>query len=64
MNLKFEIDKEQEKLLMKWKRAIKKKHGKYGLFTYSFSPYGMGTGVKVYSHLDDDTIDLSDVELW
>jgi len=64
MNTKFELNDKQETELKVWKLAIKKKYGKYGTYTYCFSPVGMGTGIKVKSDLSDETLDLSHVEDW
>jgi hypothetical protein len=64
MEYKFKLSSDEIKLLDVWKRSIKSKHGKYGLFTYTFTPYGMGTGVTVYSHLTDTKINLTDVSKW
>lgn len=64
MKTSFDLNKKQEEQLRVWKTEIKKEHGKYGTYTYSFSPYGMGTGIEVYSHLACKSIDLSNVEDW
>jgi hypothetical protein len=60
----FKLDPDQIERLEAWKEKIKKKHKEYGTFTYSFTPYGMGTGVAVHSHLTRKSIDLSDVDKW
>ena len=64
MKTSFNLDKKQEEQLRVWKAEIKKEHGKYGTYTYCFSPYGMGTGVEVYSHIGKKSINLSDVQDW
>jgi hypothetical protein len=64
MEYKFEIPASQVEKLEKWKEKIKKKHGEYGTFTYSFTPVGMGVGIKVKSRLTKKKLDLSDVEHW
>ena len=43
---------------------IKELFGEYGHYDYVFTPYGMGTGVKVVSHLTKKELDLSDVDKW
>ncbi len=62
--MKFELTKEEEEKLNKWLKSIKTKHGEYGLLTYKFTPYGIGTGVTVYSHLTGGEIDLTDTDKW
>jgi hypothetical protein len=61
---KFELEADQIKRLKEWQEKIKKEYGEYGIYTYSFTPYGMGTGVKIRSHLTKKTLDLSDVDKW
>lgn len=62
--MKFEITEEQESKLKTWQTKIKKKHGKYGLFTYKFTPYGMGEGVTVFSELTGEEVDLTEIDKW
>jgi len=64
MDYTFKLDPDQIERLEAWKKKIKKKHGEYGTFTYSFTPVGMGTGVEVRSLLTGKTLDLSDVDKW
>jgi hypothetical protein len=64
MKFEFELDEGQTKKLTQWKERIKKKHGKYGTFEYRFSPTGIGMVVKVYSHLEEKEVDLTDVSHW
>jgi hypothetical protein len=64
MTYDFKLDPDQIERLEAWKQKIKKKYKEYGTFTYSFTPYGMGTGVKVFSHLMKKSLDLSDVDKW
>ncbi|MFA5366312.1 MAG: hypothetical protein WC333_00115 [Dehalococcoidia bacterium] len=64
MDYIFKLDPDQIERLEAWQKKIKKKHGEYGTFTYSFTPVGMGTGVKIYSHKADKILDLSDVDKW
>jgi hypothetical protein len=64
MDYKFEIPANQVEKLEAWMKKIKKKHGEYGTFTYSFTPVGMGVGIKVKSRLTKKKLDLSDVEHW
>jgi hypothetical protein len=47
-----------------WKEAIKKIYGEYGYFDWIITPFGMGTGIKVKSHLTGTTLDISHEEDW
>jgi hypothetical protein len=60
----FKLEEDQEKKLKNWQDKIKEIFGEYGHYDYVFTPYGMGTSVKVVSHLTKTEIDLSDVENW
>lgn len=62
--MKFELNESQLNKLKNWQAKIKKKFGHYGHFDYTFTPFGMGTGVKVTSHLSKEELDLSEVENW
>jgi hypothetical protein len=62
--MEFKLNESQLAALKKWQVKIKKKHGEYGLFTYSFTPSGIGDTVRVKSHLTEKTLDLSEVEKW
>lgn len=64
MEYTFKLQPDQVKKLEDWQKKIKEEHGEYGVFTYSFTPYGMGTGVKVRSHNTKKTLNLSDVDNW
>jgi hypothetical protein len=50
--------------LKEWQEKIKDLFGEYGLYTYSFTPNGIGDGVEVYSHLTKTKLDLTDVDTW
>ena len=60
----FKLTERQEKELKEWQEKIKDLFGEYGHYDYTFTPYGMGTGVKVRSHKTGTTLDLSHVEDW
>lgn len=62
--INFKLDEDQEKRLKEWQDKIKDLFGEYGHYDYVFTPYGMGTGVKVVSHLTKKELDLSDVDKW
>jgi hypothetical protein len=64
MDYTFKLDPDQVRRLEAWQKKIKRRHGEYGTFTYSFTPIGMGTGVKVLSHKTGKELDLSDVDKW
>ena len=60
----FELDEAQVAKLKEWQEKIKDLFGEYGHYDYTFTPFGMGTGVKVRSHLTSTELDLSMVENW
>jgi len=60
----FLLSEKQEIKLNEWKKSIKEEFGKYGKYDYIFSPTGIGNSVKVYSHINKKTIDLTEVENW
>jgi hypothetical protein len=62
--MKFELDEAQMVKLKEWQEKIKDLFGEYGLYTYSFTPTGIGDGVEVYSHLTKTKLDLTDVDTW
>jgi hypothetical protein len=62
--MKFEIYPDQIKKLDEWKKKIKDLYGEYGHYSYTFSPTGIGNGVKVKSHLSNLELDLTDVDTW
>lgn len=59
-NEKFELNNDEQKIYDVFKEKVKGIHGKYGLFTFKFTGYGMGTGISVFSHLEHKEIDLND----
>lgn len=62
--MKFELDEAQMVKLKEWQEKIKDLFGEYGLYTYSFTPTGIGDGVEVYSHLTKTKLDLTDINSW
>jgi hypothetical protein len=62
--MQFNLDEEQVAKLKEWQEKIKEIFGEYGHYDFIFTPYGMGTGVKVRSHLTKTEFDLTDVEKW
>lgn len=45
-------------------KKIKKKHGKYGHMTFSFTPTGIGSVVKVHFEINNKTYDITDLDSW
>jgi hypothetical protein len=62
--MQFNLDEEQVAKLKEWQEKIKEIFGEYGHYDFIFTPYGMGTGVKVRSHLTKTELDLTDVDKW
>jgi hypothetical protein len=62
--MQFNLDGEQVAKLKEWQEKIKEIFGEYGHYDFIFTPYGMGTGVKVRSHLTKTELDLTDVDKW
>lgn len=62
--MKFDLSEEQITKLDEWKKAIKVVYGEYGLFTYSFTPNGIGTSLEVFSDIAKTSIDLTEVDKW
>ncbi len=60
----FKLDANQIQRLENWQKEIKEKYKKFGNYTYSFTPTGIGDAVRVKSDLTDEVLDLSDVEKW
>lgn len=62
--MKFELTDAQMVKLKEWQEKIKDLFGEYGLYTYSFTPTGIGDGVEVFSSLTKTKLDLTDVDTW
>lgn len=60
----FSLNEKQLKQLKEWQEKIKDLFGEYGHYDFTFTSYGMGTEVKVRSHLTNTCLDLSNVEDW
>lgn len=60
----FNLNDKQIEQLKEWQSKIKDLFGEYGNYDYIFTPFGMGTGVIVRSHLTKTELDLSNVEDW
>jgi len=62
--MEFKLDEAQEKRLKEWQNNVKELFGEYGQYDYIFTPCGIGTAIKVFSHLTKTELDLSEVEKW
>ena len=62
--MEFDLCDDQIQKLDEWKKSIKIVFGEYGLFTYKFTPTGIGTSVEVYSELADVSLDLTEIDKW
>ena len=60
----FTLTERQEAELKEWQEKIKDLFGQYGHYDYTFTGYGMGTALKVRSHLTNTELDLSHEEDW
>ena len=60
----FYLDADQAKELQEWQETIKKCHGRYCDYDFTFTPTGIGMKIVVYSHLAGWSIDLSHEENW
>jgi len=58
----FEITEAQEAIIKEWQEKIKDLFGEYGIYDYTFTPYGIGMGIEVRSHLTGTVLDLTDVD--
>lgn len=62
--ISFELSDKQQKKYEKWKGHIKALYGEYGLFTWKYTPNGIGMELTVFSHLAKVELDLTDVDSW
>ena len=61
---KFEISQKQAIEIKEWQDAINKVYGEYGLFDFTFTPNGIGVGLRVYSHIAKVEKDFTDIDSW
>ena len=59
-----ELTEKQQSLYDEWLVHIKAIYSEYGLFTWKITPTGIGSEIKVYSHLTKTELDLTDVSNW
>jgi hypothetical protein len=64
MITKFEINEKQEAQIKEWQDAVNKVYEEYGSFDFTFSPNGIGVGLKVYSHVAKVEKDFTDMDSW
>lgn len=64
MEYTFTVSEKEKKAIEEWKEKIKDLYGEYGLFTYKFTPNGIGESVIVYSHLAKIEKDFTDMDSW
>lgn len=64
MITKFEINEKQEAQIKEWQDAVNKVYEEYGSFDFTFSPNGIGVGLKVYSHVANVEKDFTDIDSW
>jgi hypothetical protein len=62
--MEFKLSEKQQEELKVWQGRIKDLYDQYGTYDYIFTPFGMGTGVKVFSHLTKTVLDLTHEENW
>ena len=60
----FTISESEMKAIKEWRELIKSLYGEYGLYTYKFTPTGIGNGIVVYSHLANIEKDFTDMDTW
>ncbi len=60
----FTISESEMKAIKEWQELIKNLYGEYGIFTYKFTPTGVGNGIVVYSHLANIEKDFTDMDTW
>ena len=56
----FVISEKESAKINEWMEKIKDLFGEYGHYDYTFSPYGIGMGIKVTSHLTGTTLVLNE----
>lgn len=59
-----ELNDKQEKKFRTWLSHIKALYGEYGTITWTITPTGIGSSIKVYSHSAKVELDLTDVDSW
>ena len=64
MITKFEISEKQATEIKEWQDAINKVYGEYGSFDFTFTPNGIGVGLRVYSHAAKVEKDFTDMDSW
>jgi hypothetical protein len=60
----FKLSESQISRLKQWQDKIKEIFGEYGLYDYIFTPNGIGSSVRVKSHITKTEIDLTEIDKW
>jgi len=60
----IELNDKQQKKFDKWLSHIKAIYSEVGLLTWKCTPNGIGSELRVFSHLTRTEIDLTDVDSW
>jgi hypothetical protein len=60
----IELNDKQQKKFDKWLSHIKAIYCEVGLLTWKCTPNGIGSELRVFSHLTRTEIDLTDVDSW
>jgi asparagine synthetase A len=55
----IQFKKQQDKLMSPWHKDLIE-----GVYSYQFTPTGIGIGVRVVNTMTDEMIDVSDYESW
>jgi hypothetical protein len=63
-NMEFKLEESQLKQLKEWQNKIYDLYGEYGHYDFIFTPYSMGTSLKVVSHITKTELDLTDFGEW
>jgi hypothetical protein len=60
----FKLSESQISRLKQWQDKIKEIFGEYGLYDYTFTPNGIGSSVRVKSHITKTEINLTEIDKW
>lgn len=60
----FDLDEVEKENLVNYLTEVKAKYGSYGMITYSFTPTGIGTTVKVQSSHKKKAKDITNLNNW
>jgi len=60
----FSLTSKEEEEADKFKAAVKEIYGEWGMFRYTFSPTGIGSGVEIHSDLANTSKNITDIDSW